>query len=139
MTAATHAETHAEMHAEHCQWGSDLSLWRDEIGIWQKEMNLVRAEMSRLVKVLHRHQAAIRAHAQALGAHAEQMKEHEYALADFEAGSPADNRLLLLTKKHRQEAAQHAEQREAYEGIKTHQHALMAQWAIMMKTLREMV
>ena len=138
MTATTHAETHAELHAEHCQWGSDLSLWRDDIGIWQKEMNLARgidpAEEGP-------GPAPGRDQRPRPGAqrHAEQMKEHEYALANVEGGGPADNRLLLLTKKHRQEAAQHAQQREAHEDIKKDQHTLMVQWALVVKALNELV
>jgi len=133
------ATTHAEMHAEHHLWHSDLSLWRDDIGIWQKELNLVIAELTRLGNVLRKHQAAIDVHTQTLDAHVRQLKEHEHALAAFEAGGPADNRLLLLTKKHKQESAQHAQQREAHEGIKKHQHTLMAQWLLLLQELSELV
>ncbi len=128
--------THQDMHREHQQWVSEAALWQEEVELWHKQGDKALADLTRLETVLRQHARVLAEHAAAVKNQVERVRQHEHALADFEEGGRGDE-LLLLAKKHRAEAATHAQQRDAHRQIKQHHHAAMSAWNQVVKELAQ--
>jgi hypothetical protein len=64
------------------------------------------------------------------------LREHEHALAEFERGGPGDE-LLVMAKSHKENAEQHAQQREGHERLKKRHHTVVAHWSLLLKALTQ--
>jgi hypothetical protein len=122
------------MHADHRLWDREAGFWRDDIRAWQHELAAASSDLKSLEAALQKHGEAIRTHAAAIRLAEQDVDGHEHALTEFEKGGSGED-LIPLASKHLDEAAWHARQRAAHEGLKRRHHAIMALWQSLMKAL----
>jgi len=116
--------THATMHQDHRQWVSDNDMWRCDIANWQQELKEAAIEVKKVEEAFKSHEQALQTHAAAIRLRQQELAAHEHALAEYQRGNFGAAQ-IPLSQTHEQEAAKHAQQSEAHEGIKRHHHDMM--------------
>ncbi len=124
------------MHRDHREWESENALWRDQLREWQRENEQAVAELNRAQQVFRNHERTLETHAAGIRLFGQACAEHEHDLA---AKAQAETPQACGMCGHEQEAIDHRREREIHERIKRRHHTLMAQLAMLMRSLTETV
>jgi hypothetical protein len=128
--------THLEMHRDHQYWLKDGAFWRDEISLWKEDAQKALGDMTQLENALRELVQSICAHEESVNQHLVKITTHEHSVSEFEQKRAGDSlQLLTLAKAHKQEEADHVQQRQAHERLKKQHHTIMAQWNMLLKEL----
>ena len=126
--------THTSMHRDHQRWLSENAMWRCDIANWQQEQRQAVAALKHIETALKEHETSLQVHAAAIRLREQDLAAHEHALTQYEQGeAPAE--LIALAQAHQQESAKHTQQGDAHERIKRHHHEVMAQVALLGKSV----
>jgi DNA repair exonuclease SbcCD ATPase subunit len=127
---------HEAMHRDHRCWESEMSLWHETLRVWQQEVAKAQGEMKQLEKAFEDHAEELRKHAASLRMNEQTLAGHEHALAEYEKGGDYEE-LLPMAGEHTLEAARHAKRQKTHERLKQKQHAAIALWNSLLKTMNE--
>jgi hypothetical protein len=127
---------HSDMHRDHQYWLSDAAMWRDDVALWKDEYRKALADLDKVEAALRWLVETMENHEKGIGRHVDKISTHEHAVSEFEKGGKGDTvDMLTLAKAHKDESADHTQQREAHERLKRAHHFAMAHWHTLLAEL----